>query len=72
MTPEKIARLEAAGFRAGDAEDFLDLTPAEREIVERRVKLVAAVAESRREFAAGLAVPMSPAEIIAEAQQDTP
>ena len=72
MTPEKVERLEAAGFRVGDAEDFLDLTPAERELVERRVKLVASVAEARREFAAGLAVPMSAAEIVAEAQQDNP
>ena len=68
MTPEKKARLLAAGFRVGDAEDFLDLTPAEREIVERRVKLAATLAEARREFAAGQCQPMSAADIIEEAQ----
>jgi DNA-binding XRE family transcriptional regulator len=31
--------LEAAGFRFGDAEDFLDLSPEERELVDLRLKL---------------------------------
>ena len=32
-------KLEAAGFRVGDAEDFLALTPEERELVTPRVAL---------------------------------
>jgi DNA-binding XRE family transcriptional regulator len=47
MTPKKKAKLEAAGFRVGDAEDFLELTPAEREIVELRVALARAVRQLR-------------------------
>jgi transcriptional regulator with XRE-family HTH domain len=37
MDKEKRARLEAAGFRIGDAEDFLELTPVERKLVETRL-----------------------------------
>jgi len=40
-----------------------------RRVAERgRERVVASVAEARREFAAGLAVPMSAADIVAEAQ----
>ena len=39
-----------------------------RRVAERgRERVVASVAEARREFAAGLAVPMSTADILAEA-----
>jgi predicted XRE-type DNA-binding protein len=43
MKRTKRKKLEAAGFRIGDAEDFLDLTPEERELVDLRVKLSRAV-----------------------------
>ncbi|MBA4063716.1 MAG: transcriptional regulator [Isosphaera sp.] len=39
MDATKRKKLEAAGFRVGDAEDFLGLTPEEREFVDLRVKL---------------------------------
>jgi len=37
MNTEKQAALEAAGFRVGDAEDFLELTEEERRCVRLRV-----------------------------------
>ncbi len=37
MDKKKRARLEAAGFRIGDAEEFLELTPVERKLVETRL-----------------------------------
>jgi predicted XRE-type DNA-binding protein len=39
MNAAKRKKLEAAGFRVGDAEDFLDLTPEERELVDLRLKV---------------------------------
>jgi transcriptional regulator with XRE-family HTH domain len=39
MDKKKRKALEAAGFRFGDAEDFLDLNPVERRLVELRVAL---------------------------------
>lgn len=40
-----------------------------RRVAERgRERVIASVAEARREFAAGLAVPMTAAEIVAEAR----
>jgi len=39
MDARKRARLGAAGWRVGDAADFLDLTPAERALVEMRLAL---------------------------------
>lgn len=42
------ARLEAAGFRVGDAEDFLDLTDEERRLVELRLAVSRAVRRLRR------------------------
>ena len=39
MKADKRKKLEAAGFRVGSAEDFLDLTPGERELVDLRLKV---------------------------------
>ena len=39
MDRQKREALEAAGFRFGDAEDFLQLTDEERQVVELRVQL---------------------------------
>lgn len=47
MTPEKKARLEAAGFTVGTAAEFLGLTPEEEQYVEFRVALSRAVRERR-------------------------
>lgn len=47
MDPEKRKRLEAAGFKFGDAADFLGLSEAERQIVELRVYLARAVRVGR-------------------------
>ena len=41
--------IEAAGFRFGDAADFLDLTEEERMLVELRVKLAQAIRRRREE-----------------------
>jgi ribosome-binding protein aMBF1 (putative translation factor) len=47
MDKEKRDRLKAAGFRIGDAEDFLELTEAERKLVELRVTISRAVRQQR-------------------------
>lgn len=47
MDIEKQKRLEAAGWKIGDAEDFLELTEAERRLVDLRVKLGAAIRRLR-------------------------
>jgi predicted XRE-type DNA-binding protein len=47
MNATKRKKLEAAGFRFGDAEDFLELSPEERELVDLRVKLSRAVRKLR-------------------------
>lgn len=39
MNDAKRKKLEAAGFRVGDAEDFLELSPEERQLVELRVRI---------------------------------
>lgn len=49
MNPEKRARLEAAGWSFGDAEDFLELNKAERMLVELRSRLGAGVRRLRTE-----------------------
>ncbi len=46
MNPEKKARLARAGWTAGDAAGFLDLTPEESQFVEMKL----ALAEGVREF----------------------
>lgn len=50
MKSAKKKKLVAAGFRVGDAEEFLELTDAERELVELRVRVSRAV-RARRESA---------------------
>jgi DNA-binding XRE family transcriptional regulator len=39
MDSAKRRRLEAAGWRVGDTEDFLELTPEEVEVIEVRLAL---------------------------------
>ena len=43
-------RLEAAGFRVGDAEDFLGLTDEERRLVELRLAVSRAVRRQREKL----------------------
>jgi hypothetical protein len=52
MDKAKRKRVEAAGFRVGDAADFLGLSPEEEKLVELRVALAKAV--RRRRQKAGL------------------
>ena len=47
MNADKRKKLEAAGFRVGDAEDFLELTSEERELVALRLKVSRLVRERR-------------------------
>ena len=49
MNKEKRRALEAAGFRIGDAEDFLELTDEERRLVELRVAVSRAIRERREQ-----------------------
>jgi predicted XRE-type DNA-binding protein len=49
MDREKRKALEAAGFRFGDAADFLELTEEERMLVELRVKLAQAIRRRREQ-----------------------
>lgn len=48
MDPTKQKRLEAAGWKVGDAADFLELTPEESTIVEMRVRLSRCLKERRK------------------------
>jgi hypothetical protein len=48
MDAEKRKRLEAAGWAVGDAGDFLDLNPAEAELVELKVRLALFAKEQRK------------------------
>lgn len=47
MNPEKKARLARAGWTAGDAAGFLDLTSEESQFVEMKLALAAGVRELR-------------------------
>ena len=47
MDEAKRERLAAAGWRVGDAADFLELTPGEAELVEVRLRLARAVRSER-------------------------
>ena len=49
MKESKRKRLEAAGFRIGDAEDFLELTDEERQLVELRLAVSRVVRRLRGE-----------------------
>jgi DNA-binding XRE family transcriptional regulator len=48
MDREKQQRLEAKGWKVGDAEDFLDLSPEESAIVEMRFALSRSLKERRK------------------------
>jgi hypothetical protein len=50
MDSRKRTRLESAGWTASDSADFLELTPAERELVESRVASERAARGSRKKF----------------------
>jgi DNA-binding XRE family transcriptional regulator len=47
MNKAKREALEAAGFKVGDFGDFLELTDAERQIIELRVRLARQIREGR-------------------------
>lgn len=47
MDAAKKKRLEAAGWRVGDASDFLELTAAESELVDIKTRLAKALQEKR-------------------------
>ncbi|MBV9851302.1 MAG: helix-turn-helix transcriptional regulator [Armatimonadetes bacterium] len=49
MDAAKRRRLEAAGFTVGDAAEFLELSPPEKELVEMKIALSAALKRRRRE-----------------------
>ncbi len=48
MKKEKRARLEAAGWRVGDAADFLELTPEEAAYIDLKIALAWDLRERRR------------------------
>src|SRR5258708_3343289 len=48
MAPKKQKVMEAAGFRVGDAADFLELTDEERSLVELRLAVSRAIRERRK------------------------
>jgi ribosome-binding protein aMBF1 (putative translation factor) len=50
MNKQTRVRLEAAGFRIGDAEDFLALTDEERHLVELRLAVSRAVRSLREKL----------------------
>lgn len=49
MRADKRRKLERAGWKVGDAKDFLDLTPGEAEFVEIKLALARRVREFREE-----------------------
>jgi predicted XRE-type DNA-binding protein len=49
MDSEKRQKLEAAGWAVEDASDFLNLTTAESELVELKVKLALLLKQKRQE-----------------------
>lgn len=48
MDKKKQRRLEAAGWRAGSTEDFLELSPSEAALVELRLRLSDKLKQRRR------------------------
>lgn len=48
MDKDKLKRLEAAGWKAGSAEEFLELSPAEAALVELRLRLSDTLKQRRR------------------------
>ena len=49
MDKETREKLEAAGFRVGNAEDFLELTEEERLLVDLKVAVCRAIRKARKE-----------------------
>ena len=49
MRSERRKKLEAAGWRVGDARDFLELTPGEAEFVEIKLALARRLRQFREE-----------------------
>lgn len=49
MKAEKRRKLESAGWRVGDAEEFLELTPGESEFVEIKLALAQRLRELREQ-----------------------
>ena len=49
MRTERRKKLEAAGWRVGDAKDFLELTPGEAEFVEIKLALARRLRQFREE-----------------------
>jgi ribosome-binding protein aMBF1 (putative translation factor) len=47
MKPEKKQRLEAAGFKVGSADEFLNLSPSESALVSLRLSLASEVRRRR-------------------------
>jgi hypothetical protein len=50
MNEEKKKRLEAAGWKVGDVEEFLELTPEEAAVVDMRFNLAKALYEKRQKL----------------------
>jgi hypothetical protein len=48
MDPKKRKKLEAAGWKVGDAADFLEMDDVERQVLDARVKLALAVRHQRK------------------------
>ncbi len=49
MNPDKKKRLEQAGWRVSDADEFLGLSPEETEYIELRIRLSDAVRQLRKQ-----------------------
>jgi hypothetical protein len=49
MNPEKKAKLEAAGWKAGSADEFLGLTPEESTLLDIRMSLSTALKQRRQD-----------------------
>ena len=49
MNPEKQKRLEKAGWKFGNAADFLNLTPDEQAYVEMKLALAKTLEETRKQ-----------------------
>jgi len=47
MKTDKLARLQAAGWKVGNAEDFLQLSDEEAQLVALKLSLISAVKKSR-------------------------
>jgi hypothetical protein len=57
MTEQEKKNLEAAGWKVGDVDEFLELTPEETAIVEMRVALAKALQQRQLKFRAAKPVP---------------